>query len=717
MKKLSFIFAVLQVTMLLSCKEKLKNEHTHSIKMQSDYLKPPIAAVKAKEFTEHGYKRIDNYFWLKEKENPEVIKYLKAENTYCDSVMKHTETLRKKLFDEMKARIKEVDQSVPVFENGYFYYNRTEEGKQYAIICRKKGDLKANEEILIDGNKMAEGKSTFLLNSFNLSSDNKILAYASNFNGSYAEFTLKFKNLETNKEIIESIEKVDGFEWANDNKTVFYVVANEALRPYRVYKHVLGSKEKDELIFEEKDDQFNVGLGKSKNNELIFISSGSFTSSEVRFISADKPNEQFKIFFPREKDVIYEVVHHKSKFFILYKDDNNKNYKILEAPLKGYEDKKSWKDVIPYDPETKIEEIDVFEKYLTMSVRNGGLSQIRIMDLANKKISSIKFPEPVYTVYKSNTPGYNSTKLRYSYSSLNRPNSVFDYDMVENKSKKLKEQEIPSGFKADDYEVKRLFATASDGVKVPMAIVYKKGLELNGKNPTLLYSYGSYGYSTEANFNANVYSLINRGFIFAIAQIRGGSEMGEKWYDDGKLMNKKNTFTDFVSCAEELVKLKYTSSDFLAINGGSAGGLLMGAVTNLRPDLFKVVVADVPFVDVINTMLDSSLPLTTQEYEQWGNPNEKLAYDYILSYSPYDNLKAVNYPNILATGGINDSQVSYHEPAKWVAKIRALKKDNNIVLLKTNMDSGHGGASGRFDRLKEVAFRYAFILDRMGLSE
>jgi len=703
--------------MILSCKEKLKNEHTHSIKMQSDYLKPPIAAVKAKEFTEHGYKRIDNYFWLKEKENPEVIKYLKAENTYCDSVMKHTETLRKKLFDEMKARIKEVDQSVPVFENGYFYYNRTEEGKQYAIICRKKGDLKANEEILIDGNKMAEGKSTFLLNSFNLSSDNKILAYASNFNGSYAEFTLKFKNLETNKEIIESIEKVDGFEWANDNKTVFYVVANEALRPYRVYKHVLGSKEKDELIFEEKDDQFNVGLGKSKNNELIFISSGSFTSSEVRFISADKPNEQFKIFFPREKDVIYEVVHHKSKFFILYKDDNNKNYKILEAPLKGYEDKKSWKDVIPYDPETKIEEIDVFEKYLTMSVRNGGLSQIRIMDLANKKISSIKFPEPVYTVYKSNTPGYNSTKLRYSYSSLNRPNSVFDYDMVENKSKKLKEQEIPSGFKADDYEVKRLFATASDGVKVPMAIVYKKGLELNGKNPTLLYSYGSYGYSTEANFNANVYSLINRGFIFAIAQIRGGSEMGEKWYDDGKLMNKKNTFTDFVSCAEELVKLKYTSSDFLAINGGSAGGLLMGAVTNLRPDLFKVVVADVPFVDVINTMLDSSLPLTTQEYEQWGNPNEKLAYDYILSYSPYDNLKAVNYPNILATGGINDSQVSYHEPAKWVAKIRALKKDNNIVLLKTNMDSGHGGASGRFDRLKEVAFRYAFILDRMGLSE
>ncbi len=717
MKKLSFIFTVLQITMILSCKEKLKNEHTHPIKMQSDYLKPPVAAIKAKEFSEHGYKRIDNYFWLKEKENAEVIKYLNAENTYCDSVMKHTEGLRKKLFDEMKARIKEVDQSVPVFENGYFYYYRTEEGKQYSIICRKKGNLKADEEILIDGNKMAEGKSTFLLNSFNLSSDNKILAYASNFTGSYAEYTLKFKNLETNKEISEIIEKVDGFEWANDNKTVFYVVANESLRPYRVYKHVLGSKEKDQLIFEEKDDQFNVGLSKSKNNELIFISSGSFTSSEVRFISADKPSEPFKIFYPREKDVIYELVHHQSKFFILYKDDNNKNYKILEAPLKGYEDKKIWKDVIPYDPYTKIEEIDVFEKYLTMSVRNGGLSQIRVMDLGNKKISSIKFPEPVYTVYKSNTPEYTSTKLRYSYSSLNRPNSIFDFDMVENKSEKLKEQEIPSGFKADDYEVKRLFATAPDGVKVPMAIVYKKALELNGKNPTLLYSYGSYGYSTEANFNANVYSLINRGFIFAIAQIRGGSEMGEKWYDDGKLMNKKNTFTDFVSCAEELVKLKYTSSDFLAINGGSAGGLLMGAVTNLRPDLFKVVVADVPFVDVINTMLDSSLPLTTQEYEQWGNPNEKTAYDYILSYSPYDNLKAVNYPNILATGGINDSQVSYHEPAKWIAKIRALKKDNNIVLLKTNMDSGHGGASGRFDRLKEVAFRYAFIMDRMGLAE
>lgn len=688
-----------------------------AIRSQSDYPAPPMAAKKPQTFTEHGYQRVDDYYWLKDKTNPEVIAYLNAENAYCDSVLSHTRSLQDKLFAEMKGRIKEADTSVPYFDNGYFYYSRTETGKQYRIYCRKKGNQSAPEEILLDENKEAEGKDAFILSDFSVSPDNKTLAYLSNYTGSYADFTLRIRDLATGKDLPDVIENVASIAWATDNQTLFYVKPNESLRPYQLYRHKLGSKAKDALVYEEKDELFELYISLSKTNDYLLLGAGSFTSSEYRILPANQPNGTFQLFAAREKDFEYSVDHHKQKFIIRVKDANSKNYKVMEAPLQGFNNKKNWKDLVPHDPNVKIEGIEVFDGFLALDVRTNGLQELRVMNLADGKMQSVAFPEPVYTVYTTSNADYAATKLRYGYMSLNRPASVYDYDMLSGKSELLKQQEIPGGFNPDDYEVKRLWATSPDGVKVPMAIVYKKGLALNADNPTLLYSYGSYGASTDPYFNSRAFSLIDRGFVYAIAQIRGGSEMGESWYEDGKLMKKKNTFIDFIACAEELIKQRYTSPKRLAINGGSAGGLLMGAVVNMRPDLFQAVVAEVPFMDVINTMLDPTLPLTTQEYEQWGNPNEKEAYDYMMSYSPYDNIEAKDYPNILATGGLNDSQVLFHEPAKWVARLRANKTDNNIVLLKTNMESGHGGATGRFDSLKEEAFNYAFIMDRLGVKE
>lgn len=688
-----------------------------TVMTQDDYSTPPIAPKKPQTFTEHGYQRVDDYFWLKDKTNPETIAYLKAENAYADTVMAATTALQKTLFDEMKGRIKEEDQSVPSFDNGYYYYTRVEKGQQYSVHCRKKGTLTAVEEILFDENKMAEGKAAFIMGGFEMSDDNHIAAYVSNTTGSYAEYELRFKDLRIGKDLPDVISRMGGsMAWAADNKTVFYAVPNEALRSHKIFKHVLGNTGKDELIYEEKDEQFNCYVGRSKTKSIIAIASSSFTSSETRFIAANQPNTTFKIFLARQKDIEYNLTDHPDHLFVSWKDPQNKNRKIYQLPKVGYEDRNTWKEIVPHDANAKIEGTDIFEKYMVVTKRVNGLLELNVRELTTGNTKVINFPEPVYTAYASNTPDFKATKVRYVYTSLNRPTTTYDYDMTTNQSTKLKEREVPSGFNADEYEVKRLWATAKDGVRVPMAIVYKKGLKLEGNNPCLLYSYGSYGYSSDAGFNANVFSLVNRGFVYAIAQIRGGSDLGEQWYEDGKLQKKMNTFMDFIACAEHLIKENYTSSDKLAINGGSAGGLLMGAVTNLRPDLFKVVVAEVPFVDVINTMLDSSLPLTTQEYEQWGNPNVKADYDYILTYSPYDNLKATSYPNILATGGLNDSQVGFHEPAKWVAKIRSLKTDKNLTLLKINMDSGHGGATGRYEYLKEEAFNYAFILNRMGLQ-
>ncbi|MCO5261261.1 MAG: S9 family peptidase [Lentimicrobium sp.] len=693
------------------------SEKSLKINMQSDFPAPPVAAIKPVTFNESGGERTDNYYWLKEKENPEVIAYLEAENAYCDTVMKSTLPLQEKLFAEMKGRIKETDETVPQLDNGYYYYSRTEEGKQYRIYCRKKGDLSAAEEVVFDVNAMAEGKPAFIFAGFDISTDNRLAAYLSNETGSFADFTLRVKNLETGMDLPLDIGKVQGFAWAGDSKTLFYTLGNEALRAWRVYRMVLGSDQPAELVFEEPDEQFIVDVSKTKTNDYLLITTASSTTSEVHYLPAAEPAGKFRVFVPRVKDVEYHVYHHKEKFFIRYKDRDNLNFMVYEAPVTGFENRNNWKVFRAHDKDTRIGSLEVFKDYLALQVRRNGLNEILVYGLRDNSENTIRFPEPVYTAYLSGTPEYDAPALRYSYSSLNRPTSVYDYDFASAQSKLLKQQEIPSGFNPDDYTVERIWATAADGARVPMSVVYSKTLKKDGSNPALLYSYGSYGASSDAYFSSGFYSLIDRGYVFAIAQIRGGSDMGEQWYEDGKLLKKKNTFTDFISCAEKLIEDKFTSSAKLAIMGGSAGGLLVAAVTNMRPDLFNTVVAQVPFVDVVTTMFDTSLPLTTQEYEEWGNPNEEEYYRYMLSYSPYDNITAQNYPNMLITAGLNDSQVLYHEPAKYAAKLRAMKTGNNLLLLKTNMESGHGGATGRFDALKETAFEMAFILDRVGIRE
>ena len=683
---------------------------------ESSLVLAPVVEKIPKKFKEHGHERVDNYFWLLDKTNPKVIQHLKDENEYCAKILEHTKPLQDSLFKELKARIKEVDVDVPVLDNGYFYTKETQQGKEYPIYLRTKNNPGSEKEILLDGNLLSKGQETFLLDSYEVSKDNNLLAYASNYTGSYMEYTLQFLDLEKKIKLKDEIKKVDSYVWANDNKSILYTVCNEALRPYRVYKHLLGTSVKeDELIYEEKDELFNLQISKDKNNKFIIIHSVSFTSSESLLIPADNAQEKPKIFFPRTKDVMYSIETHDNGYYILYKDEENINYKILLAPLLGYGDRKLWKEVIPHNSLTKLEEINCYEKYLAITYRKNGLSGIKVLDLKKGTLQEVIFTEPVYGIQTLDNPEYDSYTIRSIYSSLNRPASVYDFDMEKNVSIKLKEQEIPSGFNPEDYVVERIFATAADGIKVPIAMVYKKALVKNGNNPFFLSGYGSYGITYDADFNRNWMSLVDRGFICGIAQIRGGSDLGENWYEDGKLFKKKNTFTDFIACVEFLIQQKYTNPDLLTIQGRSAGGLLMGAVTNMRPDLFKAAIAGVPFVDIMNTMLDATLPLTTQEYEQWGNPNEMEAYEYMLSYSPYDNIKKAAYPSVLATTGLNDSQVGYHEAAKWIAKLREYNTGKNTLLLKTNLTSGHGGSTGRFDHLKEVAFEYAFLLNAVGL--
>ena len=661
--------------------------------------------------------RIDNYFWLKDKTNPEVIKYLEEENAYCDLVMNNTKPLQEKLFNEMKSRIKEDDESAPYFDNGYYYYYRTETGKQYQIHCRKKGSLQAEEEVLFDVNKMAENHPTYMFAGYEISMDNRLVIYASNTTGSYAEFTIRMKDLSTDSELPEVIEKVASFTLANDNKTLFYVTIDNALRPYRLFRYIIGSNNKPELLYEETNEMFSLYVNKSKTKDWIFLITGSANTSEYHLLDANKPLEKLQVFYPKLNNIEYTVYAHKDRFFILYKDSSCLNKKVFEVTRDNIKDRNSWKEIIPHNPSIKLESLDVFKDYLVVYKRENGLRLLEVYNLKDMKSRLIDFPEPVYFLGSGDNPDFNSNKIRYNYSSLNRPWTTYDFDMITGTTTKIKEQIIPSGFNPDDYIVERLWAPAKDGKKVPISVVYKKDLIKNKKNPTLIYAYGSYGSSSEAYFNSNIYSLVDRGFVYAIANIRGGGELGESWFEDGRLLNKKNSFTDFIACAEYLIQEKYTAPEYLTIFGGSAGGLLMGAVVNMRPDLFKAVIAAVPFVDVLTTMLDTSLPLTVPEYEQWGNPNEEKYYDYIYSYSPYDNIKQQNYPNIIVTAGLNDSQVLYHEPAKWVAKLRANKTDNNIILFKTNMESGHGGASGRFDRLKDFSLWYSFLLDRLGMSQ
>lgn len=705
---LTFIYGMIMITACNTNKEEVK------ILKQSDFPAPPVAEVVPDTFENFGQKRIDNYYWLKDKNNPKVIEYLNAENEYTESVMASTKELQQTIYDEILGRIKEDDESYPSYINGYWYYSRTEKGKQYRTYLRRKGSLDAEEEVIFDVNKMAEGKSAFIFAGYSVSPDNNKVAYLFNETGSYAEYVMKIKDLNTDEEIGFTVIGATSVTWANDNNTLFYGVIDQTLRPYQIHRRGL-NEHQSTLIYEEKDAKFRTYVSGTKTKEYIFIGSASSTTSEERYISADRPLDEFKVFMPRVKDVEYSVFPHKEKFFVSYKDRENLNSMIYEVPLTGYEDKSTWKVFLPHDDDARLEGIDIVKDYISVELRREGLTEIIVMSLNGGDKKKIVFPEPVYSASMGGNPEYEATTIRYTYTSLNRPTTLYEYNILTGESIKLKEQEVPSGFNPDDYTVERLWATAPDGVLVPMAIVYKNGLKKDGSNPALIYSYGSYGYSTDVHFSASMYSLIDRGFVYAIAQIRGGSDLGEQWYEDGKLLNKKNTFTDFIACSEKLINDGYTSSDKLAAMGGSAGGLLMGAVTNMRPDLYQTIVAQVPFVDVINTMLDDTLPLTTGEYEEWGNPNEEEYYNYILSYSPYDNISAQDYPNILVTGGINDSQVLFHEPAKYTAKLRALKTDNNILILKMNMESGHGGATGRYEGIKETAFDFAFILNRVGI--
>ncbi|MDD3308759.1 MAG: S9 family peptidase [Dysgonamonadaceae bacterium] len=713
MKQQNVMLLCMVLVALISC-DNTKN--VSKMLNQNDFPATPVADIRPDSFENFGHKRVDNYFWMRDKNNPRVIEYLKAENEYTDTVMTSTKGLQQSLYDEIIGRIKEDDESYPTFKNGYYYYNRTEKGKQYSTYCRKKGSLNAPEEIIFDVNKMAEGKQAFIFIDYIISPDNNKVAFLYNETGSYAEFIMKVKDLNTGQIIGFTVEGAASAAWANDNKTLFYSTIDNTLRSNRIFRQQL-FEDKNTLIYEEKDPKFSVYVSNDKRNEYVFISSSSSTTSEEQFISADLPLSPFKMFIPRIQDTDYSVYPHKDMFFVHYKDKENLNGKIYTTPLTGYEDKKSWKEFLPHDNSVRIESLDVLDKYVALELRKNGLNEIHLKSINSEDNKVISFPEPVYNVSLIGNPEYDSLSIRYSYTSLNRPNTLYSFDITTGNSTVLKVQEIPSGFDPDKYVVERLWATTDDGLQVPMAIVYKKGLKKDGSNPALLYSYGSYGMSSDAYFRSSMYSLIDRGFVFGIAQIRGGSDLGEQWYEDGKLLKKKNTFNDFIACTEKLINEGYTSSQKLAAMGGSAGGLLMGAIANMRPDLYQTIVAQVPFVDVVNTMLDKTLPLTTGEYEEWGNPEEEEYFNYILSYSPYDNIKQKNYPNMLITGGLNDSQVLFHEPTKYTAKLRANKTDNNLLLLHMNMDSGHGGATGRYDGIKDVAFEFAFILNRVGIEK
>lgn len=682
----------------------------------SDFPKPPVAEVHPHTFENFGKQRIDNYFWLKDKNNPQVIDYLKAENEYTQSVMSSTCALQKKIYDEILGRIKEEDESYPTFKDGYYYYQRTEKGKQYPIFLRKKGALSAPEEIVMDVNVLAEGKEAFIFNGYTISPDNSKMAYFYNETGSYAEFTMKIKDLTTGDIVGFEVNGATSAAWANDNQTLFYGTIDATLRPYRIYRQRLDEKN-GTLVYEEKDTKFSAYVVSEKTRQYLFISCSSSTTSEELILASDNLLGKFEPFLPRKKDVEYSVESHFDAFFVRYKDKKCLNGMIYQMPKTGYQDPKTWEVFVPHDENVRIDNIDILKDYVALELRRNGLNEIQLKSIRGGNADVISFPEKVYSAFLIGNPEYQATTVRYSYTSLNRPNTIYEYDICAHESKVLKVQEIPSGFDPEKYEVERLWATADDGVQVPFAIVYKKGLKKDGSHPALLYSYGSYGVTSDVYFGASMYSLIDRGFVYGIAQIRGGSDMGEAWYEDGKLLKKKNTFTDFIACSEKLIEEGYTSADRLVAMGGSAGGLLMGTVANLRPDLYHAIVAQVPFVDVINTMLDETLPLTTGEYEEWGNPNEKEYYEYMMSYSPYDNIQKQDYPNMLVTGGLNDSQVLFHEPAKYVAKLRSMKTDNRILLLHMNMESGHGGATGRYKSIEDKVFEYAFILNSVGMNE
>lgn len=710
----AFIF-----TTLIACnnKKEMHQEPYHWLNIQ-----PPIAEKKPYLRNIHGDTVLDNYYWMidyfkKGPDSNKVVDYLKVENAYLDTIMSGTKKLQNDLFTEMKSRIKEKDESVPYFKNGYYYYTRTEDGKQYYKYCRKKGSLSAPEVILLDIDEMAKGKAYYSATGFEISDDNKLLAYSVD-EVSRRQYTIHIKNLETGEILKDLVTNTSGDPtWARDNKTFFYASKNRVtLLSEKIKRHILGTAEtQDATVYEEKDKSNYIGVRKFKNGNYIAIYSQATLSSEIRMIDANTPMAAFKVFQPRMKDVLYDVAALSDKFLIRT-NWNAKNFRLMECPL-NKTDSTHWKEVIPHREDVLLQSMEEFKDFIVINERKDGLVKMRVRNLTGNGEHYIDFGEAAYAANFGANPEYNSTNLRYSYTSLTTPSSVYDYDLSSKEKKLMKQQEVLGGYNPKEYETERLTATAKDGTKVPISLVYKKGFEKNGAAPLLLYAYGSYGISTDAGFNSSRLSLLNRGFVFAIAHIRGGQDLGRQWYLDGKLMKKKNTFTDFIDCGEFLVKEKYTSKEHLYAQGGSAGGLLMGAVVNMAPDLWHGIIAQVPFVDVINTMLDESIPLTTNEFNEWGNPKNKDAYDYMKSYSPYENVENKNYPNMLVTTGLHDSQVQYFEPAKWVAKLRVMKTDKNILLLHTNMEFGHGGASGRFDYLKDVALNYAFLFALEGITK
>jgi oligopeptidase B len=676
-------------------------------------IQPPIAKVIPKKLKKFGEVRIDNYFWLNDRENPEVIDYLNQENAYYQEKTAHTKDFQTALFEEMKSRIKEDDQSVPYLYNGYYYITRFEKGQDYPIYSRKKESLSANEEILFNCNEMAKDKPYFQLGALSISPDNKLALFSCDIVGRRI-YTIQVKNLETNEILEDKIENVTGSAvWANDNKTIFYSDQDEkTLRSDKIFKHKLGSKQTDDvLVYFEKDETFNVEIAKSKSRKYLAIESGSTLTTEYQILDADNPDGEFKIFQKRVRGLEYSINHYGDSFYIMTNKDKAENFKLMKTSV-NKTSKANWVEVIAHRAEVLLEDIEIFKDFLVVEERENGLNKIRIMPWSGEGEYYLPFESETYTAYTSSNVDFDTDILRYGYQSMTTPSSIIDFNMKTKTKEIKKEQEVLGGkFDKNNYTEERVWATAEDGVKIPISMVYKKGLKKDGTSPLLQYAYGSYGHSMDATFSSTRLTLLDRGFIFAIAHIRGGEDLGRQWYENGKLLNKKNTFTDFVDCSKFLITEKYTSPKHLYAEGGSAGGLLMGVVVNTAPELYNGIIAQVAFVDVITTMLDDSIPLTTGEYDEWGNPNVRKYYDYMLSYSPYDNVLPQKYPNMYVSTGLHDSQVQYWEPAKWVAKLRALKIDNNLLFLDTNMDAGHGGASGRFEAIKELAKEYSFLLD------
>ena len=715
MKKIILLLTIVSLIFTTSCKQD---------KMNNEDLKPPVADKVATELEKHGDVRIDNYYWMRltdEQRNDDtpdeptqkVLDYLNAENDYFDKKMGHNEKFREDLFQEMKSRIKEEDESVPYKENGYFYITRYETGGQYPIYSRKKETLEADEEILFDVNKMAENYDYYVLRGVNVSPNNKLVSFGID-TVSRREYIIQFKDLETGNIYPEKIENSTGYAvWANDNKTVFYTKKDPiTLRSDKIYKHVLGTDPSDDIeIFHEKDDTFSTFVYKTKSKKFIVVGSGSTLTDEYQVLEADNPNGNLRVIQPRTRGLEYGISHYNNHFYILTNKDDATNFKLMRT----HEDKTSvenWEDVIPHRDEVLLEDVSIFKDYMVLEERSNGLNKIRIKRWDDSADYYLPFDEETYSVGVYNNPEFDTDIIRYGYQSLTTPSSIIDFNMADKSKDIKKEQEVLGGkFDKSNYKSERIWANARDGKKVAVSLVYRKDIKLNENTPLLLYAYGSYGYTIPDRFSSTRLSLLDRGFVYALAHIRGSQYLGREWYEDGKLYNKINTFNDFIDCGKFLIENKYTSADHQYAMGGSAGGLLMGAVVNMNPELFNGIVAAVPFVDVMTTMLDETIPLTTSEYDEWGNPNEKEYYDYMLSYSPYDNVQKQEYTNMLVTTGLHDSQVQYYEPAKWVAKLREYKTDNNVLLLHTNMEAGHGGASGRFEALKETAIDYAFLLD------